>query len=1154
MSKKINSKKADSYKFFKNILNNKEEIIELKADIIKHKKMIRYKKLQNIDLTLYDYIFLNRQFGNYKIDDFASFQRLLEEIKKKYKPNLLNFRNIENIKKEGKFSFDKYNLTKLIPFSDKIGNNIDISINDKYLETNDSKTEYTCFFLSKAIFKGKHCFELETLNLNVTLLNLGLVNINDINIIKKEIDNKLIYEYNTNILKSIDFDFYKLLNIIFIKKNNDNMYHHYTSYGDIFGFCFDFDKKFLNVYLKGELINTLALCLGINEINSYVPFFCLGKSTKIIFNPGENLKYGDIYKKMGYIPLDENKKNNLDISQLTKVTNDYIDILFNHGKDLINNKHITYSDINQIYHTIFDFLGNISFQYSCVVQKCFINNIVMNNSNDIDCEFYYICIKYILNSVKNQKYILKNIILNLVESIHIYLMKGNTSYHKLYELISYLFSKKDLVNIICTFSSNIIQKIFSQILIPFHPYYELFKNINLDSSINSKKNYISTNQNNNNYNKFIFKNIKTSFEAFMKNIIFAQNINEKQKSYKTFSNFVETILNYGVESENNKNKSNNIFNSFESFLQKEKEHFTNYHFSEKRLNKLFKSFFIPGMYLFNKSYNKINKENNLLSYSIKYFIENKSEKLGDSKLNEKLITDIPNFEEIANMKINNINNIFLIEFFDFFLCENIGYIWCNLNRLVQDEEEEFTYKSFYNSTKNDSFDTIHYKFIKFIKYKLSFLNLDDIEVILYFLINVANFLFNELYKKNLIYSLPEHIFYKFEKIISFLDIILNKFSPKNNDFLDDYLKYNEIDLEHAQKEKKNNLEELCKRCMSLYVKILIKIISDDNIEKVKFKCYMVEILLYNLSNESSYTNEQIIIIINFINKIDKNEYREYIFEFIEILDEKIITNNNFTQFGLRLSNIINDKKNINILKTLFKFLNSIIYYYLPELDEICYKCKLSEKSLVLDCTQKDNNNNEIDGHISKIDINESSNDFLKTEKTLNLFEDEYINSYFKNVNNYIIILIHFYKLTNNISDLYEFNEFGIKYIYDLLLSLYEHLIIHIKNIEKINANNIILLYVKICSNIFVLYHNIFFIISHLNYNIVKEMAKRRKIYHIKDIITCLSILIESQKVNNLINKFAIEKLKNCATFLNEFHAKLEKLIPEEETLINIQSK
>ena len=1149
MSKKKNSKNIDSFKHFQKILNKTEENIFPKTEIIKHKKMILYKKLQNIDIFLYDFIFLNRQFCNSKIDDFASFQRLLEEIKKKYKPNLLNFRNIENIKKEGKFSFDKYNLTKIIPFGNKINDNIDMSINNKYIETNDSKTEYTCFFLTKTLFKGKHCFEVETLNLNVTLLNLGLVNINDINIIKKELDNKLIYKYNKDILKNIDFDLYELLNIIFIKKNNDNMYHHYTSYGDIFGFCFDLDKKFLYVYLNGELIKTLVLFLGINEINSYVPFICLGKSTKILFNAGENLKYGETYKNMGFISLDENEKNNFEISQLTNVTNDYIDILFNHSKDLINNKHITYSDINHIYHTIFDFLGNISFQYSYIVQKCFINNIVKNNTSDIDCEFYYICIKYILNSVKNQKYILKNIILNLVESIHIYLMKGNTSYHKLYELISYLFSKKDLVNIICTFSSNIIQKIFSQILIPFHPYYELFKNINLDSSINSKKNFIC----NNNYDKFIFKNIKASYEEFMKNIILVQNINDKQKTNKTFSNFVEIILNYGVESEYNKNWSNNIFKLFESFLKKEKEHFANIHFSENRLNKLFKSFFIPGMYLFNKTCNIINTEKNILSYSIKYFIENKSEKLGDTKLIEKLIKEIPNFDEISNMKINNVNNIFLIHFFDFFLCEDVGYIWCNVNRLIQDEEEEFTYKSFFKSAKKDSFWTIHYKFIKFIKYKLSFLNLDDIEIFLQFLINVAYFLFNELYKKQLIYFLPEHIFYKFEKIIFFLDIVLNKLSPKNNDLLDDYLKYNEIDLEHVQKEKINNLEELCKRCMSLYIKILIKIISDDNIKKIRFKCIMVEILSNNLSNESSYTDEQIIILINFMNKIDKNEYREYLFDFIDILDEKIRVNNKFTEFGLRLSNIVKDKENINILKTLFKFLNDIMYYYLPELDKIFYTCKLSEKSIVLDCAQKDNNN-EIDEHTGKIDINESNNDFLKSEKNLNLFEDEYIYSYFNTVNNHILILINFYKLTDDISDLYEFNEFGIKYIYDLLLSLYEQIIIHINNIDKTIDNNIILLYIKLCSNIFVLYHNIFFNISNLNNNIMKEMAKRRNIYHIKDIITCVNIFIESQKVNNLIKKYEIEKLKNYAKFLNEFHAKLEKLIPEEETLINIQGK
>ena len=145
-------------------------------------------------------------------------------------------------------------------------------------------------------------------------------------------------------------------------------------------------------------------------------------------------------------------------------------------------------------------------------------------------------------------------------------------------------------------------------------------------------------------------------------------------------------------------------------------------------------------------------------------------------------------------------------------------------------------------------------------------------------------------------------------------------------------------------------------------------------------------------------------------------------------------------------------------------------------------------------------------------------------------------------------------MTDDISDLYEFNEFGIKYIYDLLLSLYEQIIIHINNIDKTIDNNIILLYIKLCSNIFVLYHNIFLNISNLNNNIMKEMAKRRNIYHIKDIITCVNKFIESQKVNNLIKKYEIEKLKNYAKFLNEFHAKLEKLIPEEETLINIQDK
>ena len=68
------------------------------------------------------------------------------------------------------------------------------------------------------------------------------------------------------------------------------------------------------------------------------------------------------------------------------------------------------------------------------------------------------------------------------------------------------------------------------------------------------------------------------------------------------------------------------------------------------------------------------------------------------------------------------------------------------------------------------------------------------------------------------------------------------------------------------------------------------------------------------------------------------------------------------------------------------------------------------------------------------------------------------------------------------------------------------------------------------------------------------MAKRRNIYHIKEIIDLLKIFISSKKVINFINKFMLEKLKNCAKFFDEFYTKLEELVPKEETLINIDIK
>ena len=41
---------------------------------------------------------------------------------------------------------------------------------------------------------------------------------------------------------------------------------------------------------------------------SFIPIISIGKFIELIFNPGENLKFGKCYQKMGFIPLDETRK------------------------------------------------------------------------------------------------------------------------------------------------------------------------------------------------------------------------------------------------------------------------------------------------------------------------------------------------------------------------------------------------------------------------------------------------------------------------------------------------------------------------------------------------------------------------------------------------------------------------------------------------------------------------------------------------------------------------------------------------------------------------------------------------------------------------------------------------------------------------------
>ena len=127
---KRNKKKKGQCSFelvIKETKNNEEQ--EDNEEFLNKTKneMITYKKLQNIDSTIYDVIFSDRQIGNSILEDFASFKILLQDIKKQFKAELLYNINISNIKNERKFSFDKYNLAKMVPFREKRFKNLDIS-------------------------------------------------------------------------------------------------------------------------------------------------------------------------------------------------------------------------------------------------------------------------------------------------------------------------------------------------------------------------------------------------------------------------------------------------------------------------------------------------------------------------------------------------------------------------------------------------------------------------------------------------------------------------------------------------------------------------------------------------------------------------------------------------------------------------------------------------------------------------------------------------------------------------------------------------------------------------------------------------------------------------------------------------------------------
>ena len=344
-------------------------------------------------------------------------------------------------------------------------------------------------------------------------------------------------------------------------------------------------------------------------------------------------------------------------------------------------------------------------------------------------------------------------------------------------------------------------------------------------------------------NDFIFKDLIIDSQILTHCIKLAQEFYDKQNICKIFSKLIEIILKNGIESKGNENMQDNIIiKNLNDFLKSELNYLckSNICINKKvsRFNDIFKSFFIPGMLLFNNLYEENKKSNN--NYSIiKYLIKNKGKKLGGTMkyINKHFVKKINNYDEIINMKIDNLNSVFLIEFIElFFLNNNIENLWDFLNLIIFDYMN-ITEEKFISTIKNDSHDVRHSKFLNFLKYELYFPNLKEIEINIKFLINFSNILLNDLYHSKLIYFLPVKIIFKLKSLIDFIFGVFVNLTKVKIHILDYSNSY--------RNEKKSYIKDLwalAANCLYQYISIVSKIISDKCVKNIHLKCIILNIL------------------------------------------------------------------------------------------------------------------------------------------------------------------------------------------------------------------------------------------------------------------------------------------------------------------------
>ena len=113
-----------------------------------------------------------------------------------------------------------------------------------------------------------------------------------------------------------------------------------------------------------------------------------------------------------------------------------------------------------------------------------------------------------------------------------------------------------------------------------------------------------------------------------------------------------------------------------------------------------------------------------------------------------------------------------------------------------------------------------------------------------------------------------------------------------------------------------------------------------------------------------------------------------------------------------------------------------------------------------------------------------------------------------------IKLNNFYSLSSDIFELYNFDSFENKFLDNLLLSIY-NIIFSSNDFGQIKDNKFIKSYKKLFNTIINFYTIIFKNISLINNeNIMKELSKRRNVYHLKEIGQCFNKIIEPEKGKN----------------------------------------